>query len=179
MSSFNKIKTEAFILKKIILLEKDILIFFFSQEKGKIIALAKGARKITSKRISYLETGNLVNIILEKRKEKLYLKEIDLISGFYKIKADFKKINALYSFFYVLDKILPENQKEEKIYTLTKQFFININNFNKTDDLKFTTYKYINKVLISLGYLKEEVDKNQIKKILFELTNEKIPSFII
>lgn len=179
MSSFERIKTQAFVLKKKILLEKDILIFFFSKEKGKIVVLAKGARKLTSRRISYLETGNLVDLILERRKEKIYLKEINLISGFYQIKNNFKKINILYNFFYILDKILPENQKEERIYNLAKNFFIEINNIDKNVNIESVLYKYLNQILINLGYLKKEENKEKLKEIFFEITNEKLSSFII
>ncbi|MCS6956499.1 MAG: DNA repair protein RecO [Patescibacteria group bacterium] len=173
----NKIKTKAFILKKKILLNKDLLVFLFTEKKGKIAVLAKGVRKINSRRSSYLETGNLVDVVLDIRNNFYYLKEINLLSGFYQIKKDKEKIKIIYQFFYILDKILPEEKEEVNIYNLTKSFFIGIsqNNNIKND----TIYKYINRILIKLGYLKQEVDKKEIEKIFFELTNEKIPSFII
>lgn len=175
MSFQNIIKTEAFIFKKKILLNKDLLVFFFTKDLGKILVLAKGVRKITSRRSSFLETGNLVNVILNRKNDQYYLKEINLISGFYNIKSNKNKINLIYQLFYVLDKILPENQKEEDVYKLTKSFFIKINQIETNKII----YQFLNKIFIKLGYLKEEVDEKKIDEVFFELTNEKIPTFII
>lgn len=175
----NKIKTEGFIFKKKILLNKDILISLFTKDKGKILIIGKGTRKITSRRLSYLETANLVDLVLEENKHKFYLKEIDLISGFYKIKKDLKKINIIYNFFYILDKILPENQKELEVYNLIKNFFVLINKESDFYILNDLMYLYINKILIKLGFLKKMITKDKINDFLSELINEKIPSFII
>ncbi|MCX7955703.1 MAG: DNA repair protein RecO [Patescibacteria group bacterium] len=177
MVFFDKIKTEAFVLKKKILLNKDLLIFLFSQERGKIVVLAKGVRKINSKRSSYLETGNLVDIVLNVRNNFYYLKEINLLSGFYKIKQNKDKVKIIYQFFYILDKILPENKEEKNVYNFTKLFFINLNKQKNIDNELI--YKYTNKILILLGYIKKKVSKNEIDRIFFELTNEKIPLIII
>lgn len=179
MFFFRKIKTEGFVLKKKILFGKDFLVFFFTQDRGKITVLAKGIKKLTSRRISSLETGNLVNIIIEKKKEIFYLKETELKSGFYQIKNNFKKINAIYNFFFILDKLLPENQKEEKVYNIVKKFFIEIDKINDDYQLRNLLYKYINKIFIFLGYLKKEEKLENLRKIFFEITNVKMPFFVI
>ncbi|GAB4219074.1 MAG: hypothetical protein Fur009_3370 [Candidatus Microgenomates bacterium] len=176
MTFQNSFKTEAFVLKKKPLLNKDLLVFLFTKNRGKVLVFGKGVRKITSRRQSFLETGNLIDIVLEKRNEIYYIKEVILISGFYNIKSHKNKINLIYQLFFVLDKILPENQKEEAVYNLIKSFFIKINQNNSNNKL---IYQFINKILISLGYLKQEVDESKIDEIFFELTNEKIPTFII
>jgi len=105
----NILKTEAVVLKKRLLLNQDLLVVLFSESQGKIVVIAKGARKITSKRLPHLETANLINVILNKRKERLYLQESRLISGFSQLKADEKKVTDLYQFFYVIERLLPEN----------------------------------------------------------------------
>ncbi|PIP63744.1 hypothetical protein COW97_01050, partial [Candidatus Roizmanbacteria bacterium CG22_combo_CG10-13_8_21_14_all_34_12] len=61
--SFNSrsLKTEAVVLKKKDLLNKDVLISVFSQDLGRLTLFAKGIKKITSRRSPHLQTGNLVN----------------------------------------------------------------------------------------------------------------------
>lgn len=174
-------KTEGFILKKKTLLEKDFLISIFTEKKGKINCLAKGARKITSRRLSYLETGNLVDILIEEKRSIFYIKEINLKSCFLNIKNNLKKINLMYQFLYFLERILPENQKEENVFKLTKLFFIkmSINKNQNEVDSNNLLYFYMNKILIELGYLKFLTDKYKIEKTFLELTNEKITSFIV
>lgn len=171
----NFLKTEAFVLKKKNLLNKDLLVFLFTEEKGKISVFAKGARKITSRRLSYLETGNLIKVNLTKKDEIFYLNEVELISGFLKIKENQEKTKFLYQFFFVLEKLLPENQKEKQVYDLTKYFLISISK-NSVKNLKILNY--LNKLLKKLGYIKNDLDKNQLENFLNNLINEKMPSFL-
>lgn len=175
MSKF--FKTEAIVLKKINLLGKDLLIIFFSKKLGKISVFSKGVKKITSKRLPHLQTGNLLNILLTKNKERFYLKETSLISVFSQIKKDQKKINFLYQYLFVLEKLLPENQKEEEVYQITKSFLIYLS--RKKDYQEKILEIYLNKTLKKLGYIKKDEKIKTLKKIIFDLTNEKIPSFII
>lgn len=169
-------KTEAIILKKINLLEKDLLIIFFTKKLGKISVFSKGVKKITSKRLPHLQTGNLLTILLTKNKNRFYLKETNLISGFSEIKKNQKKINFLYQYFFVLEKILPENQQEKEVYQIVKLFLSTLGKKNYQNNILEI---YLNKTLKKLGYLKEDKKMKDIEKIVFDLINEKIPSFII
>lgn len=170
------LKTEAIVLKKRNLLGKDVLISLFTETDGKIIAVAKGLRKITSKRSPHLQTGNLIKIQLNRKKDRSYLEETSLISGFSEIKKDERKINILYQFFFVLDRLLPENQKENTVYQLTKSFLIKLSQKTLNNNILSI---YLNKVLKALGYLKKDYTIEKLKKIIFDLINEKMPFFDI
>lgn len=170
------LKTEAIVLKKKNLLGKDLLISLFTETDGKIIAVAKGVKKITSKRSPHLQTGNLIKIQLNRKKDRNYLEETSLISGFSQLKKDENKINILYQFFFVLERLLPENQKEDAVYKLTKSFLIELSKKILNDDI-FSIY--LNKVLKALGYLKKDHTLEELKEIIFDLINEKLPSFDI
>jgi DNA repair protein RecO len=172
----NILKTEAVVLKKRLLLNQDLLVVLFSESQGKIVVIAKGARKITSKRLPHLETANLINVILNKRKERLYLQESRLISGFSQLKADEKKVTDLYQFFYVIEKLLPENQKEEQVYHLVKLFLIEMSKSKETQGL---LTDYFNQLLKILGYIKKNYPQEQLQEIISDLIDEKISSFNI
>ena len=172
----NILKTEAVVLKKRLLLNQDLLVVLFSESQGKIVVIAKGARKITSKRLPHLETANLINVILNKRKERLYLQESRLISGFSQLKADEKKVTDLYQFFYVIERLLPENQKEEQVYHLVKLFLIEMSKLKETQGL---LTDYFNQLLKILGYIKKNYPQEQLQEIISDLIDEKISSFNI
>jgi DNA repair protein RecO len=172
----NILKTEAVVLKKRLLLNQDLLVVLFSESQGKIVVIAKGARKITSKRLPHLETANLINVILNKRKERLYLQESRLISGFSQLKANEKKVTDLYQFFYVIEKLLPENQKEEQVYHLVKLFLIEMSKSKETQGL---LTDYFNQLLKILGYIKKNYPQEQLQEIISDLIDEKISSFNI
>lgn len=176
-----KNKTEAIIFKKKDLLNKDLLITFFTKEKGKINILAKGIKKITSKRLSCIQTGNLVQLVIEKRKDFYYLSEISLISGFLKIKENKNKLKFLYQYLIILDKLLPENQKELVVYNLTKKFLIDLSKKEalNSDSLKKLFTIYLNKILSTLGYINKNYSFKELMLIIEDLVNDRIISFDI
>ena len=173
--SFNSrsLKTEAIVLKKKDLLNKDVLISVFSQELGRLTVFAKGVKKITSRRSPHLQTGNLVNVLVSHKNDHYYLQESELISGFSELKKDEKKVKQLYTFLFVLDRLLPEQQREIKIYNLTKNFFIDLTKSIKSivilDD-------YLIQIMKLMGYLDKKVSKHELKSMIEEIINEKIPS---
>lgn len=166
------LKTEAIVLKKKDLLNKDVLISLFTQDLGRLTVFAKGAKKITSRRSPHLQTGNLISILASHKNDHYYLQESQLISGFSELKKDEVKVKQLYSFLFVLDRLLPEQQKEIKIYNLTKIFLINLSKASKTEAI---IVKYLTDIMIFLGYLDKKVSQTELKSLIEEIINEKIP----
>ncbi len=172
----HSLKTEAIVLRKRNLLGKDMLVSLFTEIEGKIVVTAKGVKNITSRRSPHLQTGNLINIQLNKKKDRNYLQGTSLISGFSELKKEQNKVNTLYQFFFVLERLLPEHQKEEITYNLTKSFLVKLSQSSSKDNILL---QYLNKLLRSLGYTKEDQDLIELEVIISDLINEKIPSFDI
>ncbi len=168
------LKTEAIVLRKKDLLNRDVLISFFTQDLGRLTVFAKGVKKITSRRSPHLQTGNLINVIINHKNDRYYLQESQLISGFSELKKDEDKIKQLYLFLFILDRLLPENQKEERAYNLTKKFLINLS--HPSGKKKLSLLYYLNKLMSFLGYLHQTKNFNELKFFIEEIINEKIPS---
>jgi DNA repair protein RecO (recombination protein O) len=167
------LKTEAIVLRKNNLLNKDVLISFFTQDLGKLTVFAKGVKKITSRRSPHLQTGNLINILVSHKNNYYYLQESQLISGFSELKKKENKVNQLYQFLFVLDRLLPEQQKETKVYKLTKRFLIDLSKSSKAERI---IVKYLTEIMMFLGYLDKKVSRTELKYLIEEIINEKIPS---
>jgi len=118
------LKAEAFVLKKKQLLNKDALIVLFTRESGKITAIAKGIRKITSRRIGSLMTGNLISVSLAQSKETHYLQQVRIISLFSRIKKSPVALRQAYFFLYLTDKLLPEMQSDVGVFNRIKKIMI-------------------------------------------------------
>lgn len=168
------LKTEAIVLRKKDLLNRDVLISFFTQDLGRLTVFAKGVKKITSRRSPHLQSGNLINVIINHKNDRYYLQESQLISGFSELKKDENKVKQLYLYLFILDRLLPENQKEERPYNLTKRFFIDLSNPSGTN--KLGLLYYLNKLMSLLGYLHEDKNFNELKFFIEEIINEKIPN---
>ena len=70
------LKDVGFVVKRINLGEADRFVTIFTQNNGKIEVLAKGVRKITSKRSSHIELLNLVRFHSIKTSKNIILTEI-------------------------------------------------------------------------------------------------------
>ena len=169
------LKTEAIVLKKKDLLNKDVLISFFTQDLGRLTVFAKGVKKTTSRRSPHLQTGNLITVLVSHRNDHYYLQESQLLSGFSELKKDEDKVKQLYFFLFILDRLLPEQQKEIQIYNLTKNFLIELT--KSANKSKLITVEYLNKVMKLMGYLDREVSLLELKSLIEEIIDEKTPSF--
>lgn len=169
-------KLQGFVLKKKILLEQDFLVTLFTEELGKISAIAKGARKITSRRISHLQTANLIKLQVSDFHDTFYIQSTELISGFLKVHTS-EKQDIIYLFFYILDKMLPERQPEEVLYSYTKRLFIELSK----DDVKpkEVLHVILQKTLMNMGYVQEEKTLPELIGIVEQNIEEKLPSHVI
>jgi len=168
-------KDEGIVLSKKNLLNEDKLITIFSQNYGKIVLLGKGVRKIISRRLSHLETGNFIKFSFYKKDNYFYLRETEVIYGYSKIKRSNEKINQLYLLFFILNKILPENQKEQAIFSKTLNILKDLNNREDVDVERVR--HYLNDILIIDGFInKDETNKAGFDPIPFieNLIHEKI-----
>ena len=171
------IKSEAVVLKKRSLPNQDKIITLFTKELGKVSAFAKGIKKITSRRLPHVQTANLINVVLYKKNEHFYLQETFLISGFSEIKKDQGKLQLLYQFFFVVERILPENQLETDIYNLVIRFLVELSRTkNHSEEI---LEKYLNQAMQILGYAKEDKTFDELKRIIEEIIHEKMPELHI
>lgn len=172
-----KFKTEGIVLKKKSLPNQDYILTFLTDKYGKISVFGKGIKKITSRRAPHIQTGNLIQVIIYKKNSKFYLEETKLISFFSKIKKDPKKINKLYFFLFVLERLMPENQADEEIYLLAKKFLIDLSERKTSSEIVFN--KYLNQIVRDLGYITEDRSLDELINLIQSIINEKISFFTI
>lgn len=110
------IKTEGIILKRRNLGEADRIITVFTQNLGKITVLAKGVRRITSRRAGNVELLNRVSMYLHQVKSFLILTEAISLNTFQKIKGELMLSTYAYHLIELVDKLTAENQENRIIY---------------------------------------------------------------
>lgn len=166
------VKTMAFVLRKKNLPNQDLFISLFTEESGKMSLIAKGIKKITSRRQPHIQTGNLIEVILQRRAEHLYLQDSRLISAFSKIKIDQTKMKHLYLALFIIDRLLPENQQDVQLYANLQEYLIALSEL-ETDRNRL--FDFINKLMVHLGYLEHSVYPDKLKTTIEHLIHEKIP----
>lgn len=164
MKSFN---TLAIILGNKNFGENHKLIFLYSKDLGKIKAIAKGARKITSKFSGHLETLNIVEAQLYFGPKNILITEINTLKSFSgKSQKDLDKIEHGLQIAEVTHKLIYENQSFDNLMELLEKTLDQINISQKST---LITQSYIIKLLDKIGHipdfkkLNSKIEKKYLK----------------
>jgi DNA repair protein RecO (recombination protein O) len=106
-------KLTAIVLKRSNFSEADKMITVFSREKGKVFLVAKGVRRIKSRRAPHLEPFNEVEIVYRKR-------VISEAKSFHNQRRTLESLSYVLYASEIIDKLLPEEQPHEEVYELFK-----------------------------------------------------------
>lgn len=110
------IKVEGVILKRRNLGEADRILTVFTLQKGKISVLAKGVRRITSRRSGNVELLNRVLMYLHQAKTFLILTEAVSLDTYHKLKEDLALSAYAFHIIELVDKLTAENQENRILY---------------------------------------------------------------
>lgn len=150
-------KTEGIILKRINYGEADRILTIYTKHYGKIRVLAKGVRRITSRRGGNVELFNHVALFLHQGKNLDLLNEAQVIDAFKVWRRDLKKVAVAYYFVELVDKLTPEGQANQAVFQLLKNYLGKIG----TAILPRLTRSFEEALLEELGFgIPEKLRKN-------------------
>lgn len=157
-------KVTAIVLKRSNFSEADKMVTLFSREKGKMALVAKGVRRIKSRRAPHLEPLNEVEIIYRK-------KIISEAKSSTKNNFNLESLGFAMYATEIIDKLLPEEQPHEEIYELLANLLSN----KVLDENKIKTFTA--NVLWSLGFFpRGEYPKEGINNFVEQVAEKRIRS---
>lgn len=115
-------KSEGIVLKSINYGEADKIFTIYSKHFGKINLLAKGIRRLTSKKRGNLEIFSKVFFIAAKGKNLDIINEVKLLDGRMALRNNLVKIGAAYQICEVLDKLTAEEVEQKEAYDLLDSY---------------------------------------------------------
>lgn len=118
MTAGKTYKTEGIILKRINLGEADRILTIYSKHYGKIKALAKGVRKIASRKGGNVETFNQVSLFLAQGKNLDIITEAEVVNSFKTWRQDLRKVGIAFYFCELVDQLTAENQTNQAVFSL-------------------------------------------------------------
>lgn len=142
------IKLEGIILKRRNLGEADRILTVFSLQKGKISVLAKGVRRITSRRSGNVELLNRVSMYLHQAKTFLILTEAASLDTFQKLKEDLNLSAYAFHIIELVDKLTAENQENRDLY----EHFVNVLQRLSRKPRQILVRAFEVKILSNLGF---------------------------
>jgi DNA repair protein RecO (recombination protein O) len=155
--------------------EKDKLIFLYNEEMGKIKAIARGSRKITSRFTGHLETLNLCNASLYFGPKTTLITEIETIEDFKKMDYTLANLLSVLQVVEITDKILYENQRLENLIKLIEK---TIKHLKSSKNPELIAMAYIVKILDKVGLLPDfheiNFQKEKYRKLFLDLQNKSL-----
>ncbi len=158
-------KTEGVILKRRDLGEADRILTIFSLHRGKISVLAKGVRRITSRRSGNVELLNRVQMYLHPGKNFLILTEAQSLDTFQNLKEDLTLSTYAYHILELTDKLTAENQENKILY----EHLINVLQRLSRNPRQILIRAYEAKILSYLGFISFQPQNNQYHQRSFRL----------
>lgn len=135
--------------------ETDRVYSFLTKESGKVRAIGRGTRKPIAKLAGNLEPLSLVEIFLSKSKGLGNISGVIPLENFVLIKNNIEALSEVLAVFKILEKILQEDQREEKIYSYLESFLLSIEKSlqeKKEVDYQFLKVGLMFKIFEELGY---------------------------
>lgn len=113
------VQTKGIILSRRDYGEADRILNILTEHLGKISAIAKGSRKLTSRKSGHLELGNLIDFELAPGKN-LYVITAAKTTTHYRY-DDLKAMQALFLWLEILDHVIPEKEPNSNLFDLAKR----------------------------------------------------------
>lgn len=111
-------KAEGIILKRQNFGEADRILTVFTKKYGKIKILAKGVRRITSRRGPNVELFNLVTLFIHQGRNFDLLTEAQVQNAFSRIRKNLELVGLAYHICELVDGLCPEHQPHPKVFDL-------------------------------------------------------------
>jgi len=170
-------KIEGIILGRRNFGEGDRVITVLSKKRGKILLLAKGVRKVSSKRGPHIEVFNIILGQAFLGKAWDILGEATAIESFPNLRQNLSRIGAAYEMSEIVNKFLPEEENNLAIFNLLKT---NLRQLDNTNYINLNNFLWSFKVhLLNLtGFWpkKKEIDHHQADQYIEAITQSKIKS---
>jgi len=141
-------KTEGFILKQRPFGEADRLLTVYSKHYGKIRCLAKGVRRLKSRKAGSLELFSLSNLFFAKGKNLDLITEAVLVNNFSSWRQDLARVGVAFYFVELVDKLSAEEQPNKQVFDLLEKSFLRL----KEANLASLVQEFERELLASLGF---------------------------
>jgi len=150
---YHSFKTEGIILKRMNYGEADRILTIYTSHHGKIRAMAKGVRKLQSRKAGSLELFNHSVLFLIKGKNLDLITEAQAINLFKSWRKNLIKVGIAYYLCELVDKLTPDNQPHEAVFELLKETLKKIG----LKENKILVREFEEKLLNELGFGVPEV----------------------
>jgi len=149
MTGSRLLTVDAIVIERKNLGEADRMMTIFTLKYGKLRVIAKGVRKISSRRGPHIEIFNRIMATIHDKKT---LTEVATAENFPLLRSSLKRIGAAYYLCELIDGLLPIEQPHEDVFTLLLSAFASLSKVKlaRIDELRA---RFAAALLTRLGYM--------------------------
>ncbi len=155
MNHLSVYRVTAFILRRSNIGETDKILTIFSKNIGKLRVIAKGIRKISSRRGPHVDLFNEVSMMLHHGKTMDIVTEVTTIQTYRTGFSSWVRMRAAYLVVEILDKLVPEHVEHQDIYNKLHETFGAIVTIQE-QEIDTVLLSFCNEVLSMLGFLSSD-----------------------
>jgi len=138
-----------FVIKRTNFSEADRYISIFTRNNGKQELVAKGVRRIASRRSPHLELLNQIKFNAVKTRKNFILTDVEVVKTSSLAKEKEEHIGAIFLICELIDKLCPVEQKHEDVFMLIKSTLLRL---EKEENVQVVIYDFEKQLLILLGF---------------------------
>lgn len=116
------LRADGFVLRIRDFAESDLIVTLFTEQWGKRTAIAKRARRLNSRLGGVFDLLNRVEVVFYPKSRLDLVSQGALLQGFPHLKGDLNVVAAALLVGRLLDRLLPFQQPEERVYSLFGRF---------------------------------------------------------
>ena len=173
MSSY---KTEGVILKRLNYGEADRILTIYTKYRGKIRAIAKGVRKITSRKGGNVELFNHCVLFLAEGRNLDIVTEAQVVNSFSRLSNDLEKTAAGFYLVELIDQLTPDGQINRQVFDLLVGALAQIGADSSADERGQNIKQFEVSLLKLLGFWSETLDRRNIKGYIEEIIERELKS---
>lgn len=142
-------KDEGVVLQRRNFGEADRIITVFSKSHGKVTLLAKGVRRLTSRKRGHVEVFSYIKFNVVQTHGMGILSEVETKAGFPKIRENLKKASLAFYLIEAIGRLSREEEENEKLFLLTLDALTSL---EKTSRLTALKEKFVQRALETTGF---------------------------
>lgn len=144
--------TKGIIIKKDSYGEYDRQYVIYSKDRGKILAVAKGAQKTASKLACHLEPFSVVDLMLAEGNNFFRVAGVGSVSNYGRSWEDLKKKLMVFYFFDLLDTLIRYDFSDQDVFDRSVDFLSEISSANGLADSLLSLNRGLFDLFSYLGY---------------------------
>lgn len=153
--------------------EADRLISVFTSDNGRLMLIAKGVRRLTSRKRGSLEMFSLIKFSARKSTDLDIITEVEIINSFDRIRQSLLKLSVAFFLVESVSKTTQPHEDHKEIFDILVKYLTKLELTNK---LKTLRNDFTKELLTALGFVPERLNLNDSDKVLEDIAERKFAS---